>query len=69
MTKFTTIGAGNAGLVPVSELRQKFGVNTPPIDVIITLVNILFEADFRASGRNLEQLGLGSLAPEEILSL
>ena len=57
------------GLVPVSELGQKFGVNTPAIDAIINLANILFAADFRAGGRNLEQLGLSNLTPEEILSL
>jgi opine dehydrogenase len=57
------------GLVPVSELGQKFGVNTPAIDAMITLANIFFEADFRASGRNLEQLGLSNLTLEEILSL
>jgi len=57
------------GLVPVSELGQKFGVKTPAIDAMVTLANILFEADFRASGRNLDQLGLNNLTPEEILSL
>jgi len=57
------------GLVPVSELGQKFGVKTPTIDAIITMANILYETDFRASGRNLDQLGLKELAPEEILRL
>jgi len=57
------------GLVPVSELGKKFGVGTPTIDAIITLANILYETDFRASGRNLDQLGLKELAPEEILRL
>lgn len=57
------------GLVPVSELGQKFGVQTPAIDAIISLANILYGTDFRASGRNLEQLGLKELAPEEIRRL
>ncbi len=57
------------GLVPVSELGQKFGVNTPGIDTMISLANILFETDFRATGRNLDQLGLSHLEPEEILKL
>ncbi len=57
------------GLVPVSELGKKFGVKTPAIDTIINLANILFDADFRASGRNLDQLGLRDLSPEKIISL
>lgn len=57
------------GLVPVSELGKKFGVETPAIDTIISLADVLFEADFRAKGRNLEQLGLAALAPEAIKNL
>lgn len=57
------------GLVPVSELGKKFEVETPAIDTIIDLANILFDADFRAGGRNLEQLGLADLSPEEIKNL
>jgi opine dehydrogenase len=57
------------GLVPVSELGKKFGVETPAIDTIIQLADILFEADFRANGRNLEQLGLADLSPEAITAL
>ena len=57
------------GLVPVSELGKKFGVKTPAIDTIINLADILFEADFRASGRNLAQLGLSQLSQEEIITL
>ena len=58
-----------AGLVPVSELGRKLGVETPAIDTIINLADILFEADFRASGRNLEQLGLHDLSLDEIVAL
>ncbi|MDX1521117.1 MAG: NAD/NADP octopine/nopaline dehydrogenase family protein [Anaerolineae bacterium] len=57
------------GLVPVSALGKKFDVETPAIDTIINLANILFEADFRASGRNLDQLGLSQLSQEEIITL
>ena len=57
------------GLVPVSVLGKKFGVKTPAIDTIINLADILFEADFRASGRNLAQLGLSQLSQEEIITL
>lgn len=57
------------GLVPVSELGKKFGVTTPAIDTMINLADILFDTDFRAVGRNLDQLGLSQLTPEEILAL
>ena len=33
------------------------------------LANILFDADFRAVGRNLEQLGLANLSAQEIRNL
>jgi opine dehydrogenase len=57
------------GLVPVSELGKKFGVETPAIDMIISLADVLFDADFRASGRNLDQLGLRDRSTEEIMTL
>jgi len=57
------------GLVPVSELGRKFGVETPAIDTIINLADILFEANFRAGGRHLEQLGLQDLSLDEIVKL
>ncbi len=58
-----------SGLVPVSELGKKFGVETPTIDTIINLANTMFDADFRASGRNLDQLGLKNMTPDEIRNL
>ncbi len=58
-----------SGLVPVSELGKKFGVETPAIDTIINLANTMFDADFRASGRNLDQLGLKDMTPDEIRNL
>ena len=57
------------GLVPISELGKKFGVETPAINTIINLADILFDADFRAKGRNLDQLGLRDLSTEEIVAL
>jgi opine dehydrogenase len=58
-----------AGLVPVSELGRRFGVETPAIDTIVKLANILFDVDFRVRGRNLEQLGLADLSLDEIRNL
>jgi opine dehydrogenase len=58
-----------SGLVPVSELGRKFGVATPAIDMVISLADTIFEADFRSSGRNLEQVGLADMDPDEIIKL
>ncbi len=58
-----------SGLVPVSELGKKFGVKTPAIDTIIALADTMFDADFRASGRNLDQLGLNDMTPDDIRNL
>ncbi len=58
-----------SGLVPVSELGKKFGVETPAIDTIINLADTMFDADFRAGGRNLDQLGLRDMTPDEIRKL
>jgi len=58
-----------SGLVPVSELGRKFGVPTPSIDAVIELANTIFEADFRTSGRNLTQLGLQDLTPDQIRNI
>jgi opine dehydrogenase len=58
-----------SGLVPVSELAKKFGVETPAINTIIDLANIWFETDFRAKGRNLKQLGLSEMSLDEIKNL
>jgi len=58
-----------SGLVPVSALGKKFGIATPKIDAIINLADILFNADFRTTGRNLEQLGLDQLSLDEIQNL
>lgn len=57
------------GLVPVSELGHKLGVETPAMNTIIDLANLLYETDFRANGRNLAQLGLADLSAAEIKAL
>lgn len=57
------------GLVPVSELGKKTGVKTPAIDTLIQLANLMFQANFRESGRNLIQLGIDDLSLEEIKKL
>ncbi len=57
------------GLVPFSELGKKFGADTPAIDTVINLADLLFDADFRREGRNLEQIGLKDKTLNEIRAL
>jgi opine dehydrogenase len=58
-----------SGLVPVEELGKKFNLKTPCMTSIIDLANVMYNTDFRAKGRNLEQLGLQNMTEEEIQNL
>jgi opine dehydrogenase len=55
------------GLVPVAELGDAAGVETPLIDAIVTLGSAVCGRDFRSEGRGIERLGLAGLAPDEIV--
>ena len=57
------------GLVPFAELGKKLGVATPAISSIINLADVIYNADFTATGRNLSQLGLQDMNPEQIKNL
>ncbi len=57
------------GLVPFAELGRKFGVATPAIDSVINLANVIYGADFKASGRSLAQLGLEEMSEDQIRNL
>jgi len=54
------------GLVPISELGRAAGVPTPHIDMIIELGNVMLNADFRETGRNLKHFGLEGKSIDEI---
>ena len=54
------------GLVPMEAFAKLYGVSTPTISALISLANSLIGEDFRASGRNLERLGLAEITPSEI---
>lgn len=56
------------GLVPVAELGDRLGVETPLIDAIVTLGSSVCGRDFRGEGRGLDRLGLADLSPDEILA-
>ncbi|MGQ9856736.1 MAG: NAD/NADP octopine/nopaline dehydrogenase family protein [Fervidobacterium sp.] len=53
-------------LVPISEFGKVTGVQTPTIDMIISLASLMLGRDFRKEGRTLEKLGLLGKSPEEV---
>ena len=57
------------GLVAMSSLGRAAGVATPVIDSLVTLTSAMLGRNFRAEGRNLENLGLGGKTVPEIQSL
>jgi len=54
------------GLVPISYLGRLAGVETPAIDAVINMACQLYDCDFWSSGRNLGNLGLEGLNPNEV---
>jgi opine dehydrogenase len=55
------------GLVPMSEIAKIAGVPTPFMDSAILLASEIMGQDYRATGRNLEAMGLVGLNKEELL--
>src|SRR4051794_15996759 len=55
------------GLVPLAELGDRLGVDTPLADAIVTLGSSVCGRDFRVGGRGLDRLGLGDLQGDELL--
>ena len=55
------------GLIPVAELGDRVGVETPTIDAILQIGSLVCERDFRGEGRDLEALGLAHLEPAQII--
>ncbi|PAB59785.1 NAD/NADP octopine/nopaline dehydrogenase family protein [Anaeromicrobium sediminis] len=54
-------------LVPASQLAQKVGVDTPLLDMCISLASTLHDKDYMENGYNLEHLGISHMTKEEIL--
>jgi opine dehydrogenase len=54
------------GLVPISNLGDLCGVETPAIDVVIEMACQLYECDFRRTGRSLANMGLAGMNPQEV---
>jgi opine dehydrogenase len=56
------------GLVPIAELGDRVGVDTPLIDSLVSLGCAVCDTDFWLEGRGLERLGLGQLSAAEIMA-
>lgn len=57
------------GLVPISELGKAAGIETPFIDTVIDLSEMLLGKEYRKEGRNLQNLGLNKKKPSDIASI
>lgn len=55
------------GLIPVAQLGDRLGVDTPTIDAILQIGSLVCERDFLGKGRDLEALGLAGLDASEII--
>jgi len=56
-------------LVPIASLAQHLGIETPAIDTIIRLANMMTGRNFWEEGRTVEKLGLKGLTVAEIHQL
>jgi len=53
-------------LVPISSFGKLFGIDTPTIDAVIQIANIMMEMDFWGNGRTVVSLGFANATLEEI---
>jgi opine dehydrogenase len=54
------------GLALVASLGDVVGVATPLTDAFLAIAGAINDVDYRATGRTVENLGLGGLSPEEL---
>ncbi|HOB15655.1 MAG TPA: NAD/NADP octopine/nopaline dehydrogenase family protein [Defluviitoga sp.] len=54
-------------LVPTSSFGKEFGVDTPIIDSMINIANVMLDGDFWKIGRTVEDLGLKGKTVDEII--
>ncbi len=55
------------GLVLLSSLGDKFGINMPECNRLIEMCGGILKRDFFEEGRTLASIGLGELTREELL--
>jgi opine dehydrogenase len=56
------------GLVPITELGDVAGVETPTIDAVVDIGSAISETNYRRTGRTLEKLGLADMSKAQLLS-
>jgi opine dehydrogenase len=54
------------GIVPMAALGELAGVKTPVIDALITLASTAVGLDLRATGLNLDRMGLAGLKAADL---
>ncbi len=55
------------GIIPIAELGDIAGVDTPVMDSLITMCSTLLQRDFRKDGRTLKNLGFENCSVDEII--
>jgi len=56
-------------LVPMASIGAMLGVPTPTINLVVDLASLMHGVDYRAAGRNVENLGLAGLSVQDIHKL
>ncbi|MFW6381276.1 MAG: NAD/NADP octopine/nopaline dehydrogenase family protein [Bacillota bacterium] len=56
-------------LVPVASIGEMYGLETPVINMIIDLANIVHDTDYREIGRTVDSLGIAGLTVRELKNL
>lgn len=54
------------GLVPMAALGDLYKVDTPLMDVLITLASVINRKNYREEGLNLKKLGLAGMSPNQV---
>ena len=55
------------GLAPWSDMAKQVGVETPVIDSVINIYNIIHEKDWRKEGYSAEKLGISGMSAGQIV--
>lgn len=53
-------------LVPMASMAAMYGIETPAINLIIDLANLMLSQDYRANGRTVHSLGIEGMSVEEL---
>ena len=56
------------GLVPLQKLARVLGIETPVIDILISMGNLIRNKDYYKEGTSLEKMGIDNLSKSEILA-